>query len=137
MDCNHNQSFTLRCVTYNVRGLRDNTKRGGIFAWLKAQNADVIFLQETHCGDEDDSKKWGKEWGHTSFWSPGTNRSCGTAILLSNKIDKNNVELIFEAAGRVQILELKNTPFKKKLRFVNDYAPNNGEDRKKFFCGSE
>ena len=136
MDCNNAQeTYKLSCTTYNVRGLRDSRKRGGIFSWLKAQKFDITFLQETHCQDKEDIEKWSQEWGQKdeSYWCPGTNRSRGTAILLSKNIEKSEVTLIFQENGRCQILEMQNKNFQKKLRFVNVYAPNNPEERKLFY----
>ena len=135
MDCNNkHETHSLTCITYNVRGLRDDRKRGGIFSWLKAQKSDIIFLQETHC-EEKDIKKWSQEWGQKdeSYWCPGTNRSRGTAILLSKNIEKSEISLIFEENGRCQILDMQTKNFPKKLRFVNVYAPNHGEERKHFY----
>ena len=38
----------LSIITFNVRGLGDSTKRREVFDHLRDENADVIYLQETH-----------------------------------------------------------------------------------------
>ena len=35
-------------LSLNVRGLSNFKKRRSIFAWCRKQNANIIFLQETH-----------------------------------------------------------------------------------------
>ena len=64
MDRSHTNlsSHKVQYVTYNVRGLRDGKKRGAIFEWLRSQNVDLIFLQETHCEGDDEASEWAKEW---------------------------------------------------------------------------
>ena len=42
----NNVCFKALCL--NVRGLRDLDKRKSIFTWVKNQEADIIFLQETY-----------------------------------------------------------------------------------------
>ena len=129
------QNIEIRCITYNVRGLKDNKKRRSIFSWLKSKNADLIFLQETHCDTEKDKDTWTKEWGNTCFWNLGTNRSCGTSILISKSFSKQaKVALVKEKIGRYQIINVKHPNFDKTLCLVNVYAPNAGDERKLFFA---
>lgn len=64
--------------------------------FCKGQQANCIFLQETH-SDESDVKFWSQQWGDKIFLSHGTNRSAGVAIcfnrcpgkILCNKVDKD------------------------------------------------
>ena len=37
-----------KVLSLNVRGIREQTKRRGIFSYLKDQKADFYFLQETY-----------------------------------------------------------------------------------------
>ena len=39
---------SLKFLSLNVRGLGNFRKRRAIFTWCRKQNADLIFLQETH-----------------------------------------------------------------------------------------
>lgn len=38
----------LKCITWNVRGLRAKSKWNAVLSYLKAQRADLILLVETH-----------------------------------------------------------------------------------------
>lgn len=40
-------------ISLNTRGLEDNTKRKAIFLFCKGQQAQCVFLQETHSSKED------------------------------------------------------------------------------------
>ncbi|XP_040908382.1 uncharacterized protein LOC121191268 [Toxotes jaculatrix] len=66
----------------NTRGLKDSVKRKAIFLFCKGQQANCVFLQETH-SDETDVKFWSQQWGDKIFFSHGTNRSAGVAICLN------------------------------------------------------
>ena len=39
---------SLKLLSLNVRGLGNFRKRRAIFAWCRKENADLIYLQETH-----------------------------------------------------------------------------------------
>lgn len=71
-------------MSVNARGLRNMTKRKSFFLFCKGKNANIIFfLQETHSKIEDITF-WSKQWGDEVFFSHGTSRSAGVAILLKN-----------------------------------------------------
>ena len=93
------------------------------------------ILQETHCDSEKEKEKWAKEWGSEkqSFWSLGTNRSCGTSVILNKSTAIYEVKILKENEGRIQVLDLHHKEYDKPLRMVNIYAPNRGDDRKLFF----
>ena len=46
----------IKAFSLNINGLRTKKKRMGFFLWLKELNADIIFLQETHCHNNKDVK---------------------------------------------------------------------------------
>ena len=127
----------LNVSSLNVRGLRDNTKRRNVFEWLRNKNADVVFLQETHCHLKKDETQWSKEWSGTkthNYWSLGSSRSKGVAILFSKdmcrrNITVTNVEIDPNGRSVKLILEINGN----KYRLINIYAPNNEAERVKFF----
>ena len=53
--------MSLKLVTVNVNGLRDNRKRELVFNWLVSKKYDCICLQETHCTGVD-INRWESEW---------------------------------------------------------------------------
>ena len=69
--------------SFNARDLRDLTKRKNLFLSCKGKNANFIFLQETHSKKED-SLFWSQQWGNEAYFSHGTSRSAGVAILIKN-----------------------------------------------------
>lgn len=113
--------MTCHICTYNVRGLRDFNNRAKIFKWLKTQNQDITFLQETHSTVADESK-WCKEWGGQIFFSHGKNDARGVMILLSKHFNIDVVDCKADNAGRVLYLKahIQGTEY----LFVNVYAPN-------------
>ena len=134
-----NSCNLLTFRTNNCRGLRDNKKRYDYFSWLKSKPIGIYFLQETHCHLRKDKTKWGREWSPNqkdSYWSLGTNRSKGVAILFHPKlreigIDIDISDVLLDSNGRYIKLILKtgNCIF----RVMNIYAPNNERDRVNFF----
>ena len=84
----------ISLLTLNVSGLQNKRKREKLFFWLKSKKDNIIFIQETHCGSEDDKKKWSEEWGGQSYWTTCSKDSVGVAILISDKIkyDIQNVQ---------------------------------------------
>ena len=120
--CNFAQNLSIhrvQYITYNVRGLRDGKKRGAVFEWLRTQNVDMIFLQETHCESEKEGKKWGKEWGALSFWNNFSSRSRGVATLFNKNFNKNNVKCKLQENGRLQIFEIEDKLFTKPFLICN------------------
>lgn len=70
-------------VSLNARGLRDPIKRKATFLFLKNERAHCYLIQESH-SNETDEKIWSNQWGDKIYFSHGTNRSAGVAILLNN-----------------------------------------------------
>lgn len=67
-------NFGLKCLSLNVRGLRDNVKRKAIFMFCRRKNVDLIL---THSVESDT-----KFWKSQCYFSHGTNHSAGVATLL-------------------------------------------------------
>ena len=53
-------------LSLNVRGLRNRVKRRSIFCFLKDQNCDVYFLQETY-SEPNDEISWRSVSGEVTF----------------------------------------------------------------------
>ena len=75
-------------LSLNVRGSRNFNKRRSLFAWCRKQNANIIFLQETH-STRDKEKQWKAEWGAPIELARGSSNVRGVAILLHNGFDCN------------------------------------------------
>ena len=86
-------------LSLNVRGSRNFNKRRSLFAWCRKQNANIIFLQETH-STRDKEKKRKAEWGAPLELAPGSSNARGVAILLHNGFDWNIKQKLVDPAGR-------------------------------------
>ena len=47
----------MKCLSWNVRGLRDDRRRGVVGRYLREWGAEVVFLQETLM-EHGDSRLW-------------------------------------------------------------------------------
>ena len=71
---------SIKILSLNVRGLRNQVKRRALFAYLKNQKADFYCLQETF-SQKLNENTWCQEWGGKIIFSHGTEHSKGTCIL--------------------------------------------------------
>ena len=123
-----------RFVTLNVRGLLDVKKRNKFLLWLKHQNSDIIFLQETYFKKENIDKinVCCKEHGFTAFHSlSDSSHSRGVSILVSEKIDHEVTEYKCDTTGRMILLSIKIG--ENCFTLINIYAPNVISQRIEFF----
>ena len=116
-----NYIMDLTCITYNVRGIREDKKRREIFHYLAKKKFQIIFLQETH-STEMSISNWKIEWG-TKIWAAhGDNKSKGVVILFARdlKVEVHNISQLED--GRCLILYV--TINDNKFLLVNIYGPN-------------
>lgn len=124
-------SDRVKYISLNVRGISNFRKRRSIFHWCRSQNANLIFLQETHSTVEQESQ-WKKEWGvNKMFFAHGSHNSRGVAILIKKGTDIQVKQSVIDPLGRFVILEAEVGD--KKLVIANIYAPNNDRESVKFF----
>ena len=116
-----NNSFKFKVLSLNVRGIRDQTKRRSIFSFLKDQNANIYFLQETY-SEPGDENIWRKEWGGELFFSHGTKHSKGVCTLI-NPTTQLQVECLYSNnSGRIVLITISLNG--QKVTLCNIYAPN-------------
>ena len=121
-------------LSLNVRGLRDKNKRKTLFYYLRQKKFDIIYLQETHCSNDNDVLSWSKEWNGPAFWSTGSNNSKGVGILFNSK---HNFDVRFKEiddSGRLIELHVVDDDGD-EWTLINVYAPTKGTERKVFFEG--
>ena len=123
--------MSLKLISINVNGMRDNKKRSVIFNWLKEKNFDICLVQESHCATQDDVNTWSKEWKGKSYWSPGTKMSRGVACLIKHNLDITIVHTDKDPNGRYLCVDLNIDDI--KISIANIYAPNSPQERKSFF----
>lgn len=73
----------LTCISLNVRGFRDITKRKSIFLFCKGKKANLILLQETR-SKPDDEKCWSNQWGDKIIFDHCSTKPAGLANLFCN-----------------------------------------------------
>lgn len=95
----------FRMPSLNVRGL-SNFKKRAIFAWCRKQNANIIFLQETHSTGNND-KQWKAEWGNPLELAHGSSNSRGVAILFRKGFDCKIIKKVIDPNGRYVSLKFK------------------------------
>ena len=111
----------LKVVTVNVRGMRDDKKRAGIFAALTRSAFDVVALQETHA-DHQVLPNWRREWPGLSCWSEAGPTSAGVALLFSPKLNVSILSHQADTAGR--LLRVTVNIDSTTLQFAALYGPN-------------
>ena len=71
----------LSFLSINVNGCRGVEKRFKLIEYLKAIPSDIIFLQETHSLEQDETF-WKRAWRGKLLFSHFLSNSCGVAILI-------------------------------------------------------
>ena len=84
---------SCKILSLNDRGIREATKRQGIFSYLKDEKASFYFLQETYSKITDENV-WKNEWGGEVIFSDGSNRSRGVCVLIDPSM-KTKVDYSF------------------------------------------
>ena len=60
------QKYSLSLLSLNIRGINADTKRKAVFDWLKRQEAQIVYLQETYSTPRVEAQ-WKKDWGGEIF----------------------------------------------------------------------
>lgn len=94
--------MSVSILTVNARGIKNLLKRKCLFLYCQNKGADFYFIQETHAS-EDDVSFWRSQWGKNVWFSFGSNRSAGVAILLG-KFKGNIIKYLSDKNGRWIIL---------------------------------
>ncbi len=121
----------VTCISLNVRGIVDNSKRRKLYEWLKVQNAHISFLQETHC-TQNNIIQFKKSWKGESYFAPTSSvYSRGVGILIS---PKSKIEVVSSYDMKDGRTLLVNFNIQGKLfTLVNLYAPNEVAERGIYF----
>ena len=129
---------TLEIISLNCQGLRSADHRATFFSWLNCCKVDFLCLQETHSTSEQEFAAWlqsAKADGlltvdYECLSSPGTNRSCGVAILYRSTFQ-------ITACSRDQVGRLSCAQFSSSdtdpFQLCNIYGPNAPKAGESFF----
>ena len=113
-------SSLLKIISLNVRELRNQIKRRGIFSYLKNQKATLYCLQETF-SQEKDENIWSEERGGQTLFAHGSEHSRGVCILLKSNAHRSLHIICSDPNGRYIIAQLKVGD--EELFVANIYAP--------------
>ncbi|XP_059365194.1 uncharacterized protein LOC132104034 isoform X1 [Carassius carassius] len=94
-------SKTINFITWNVNGL----KRQRDQKFQELQNADIVFLQETHIGVGDIIEHYKDEWD--IFYTKYTSSRKGTAILVRKSLDFEHISNEKDNCGAYVVLKCK------------------------------
>ena len=120
----------LQIVSLNVRGLRGD-KRHTVFRWLADKKFSIALLQETYC-TQPFVTKFNKGWnGDVLHCVSDSSHSRGVCILFSKCLDYKLVSHYQCNQGRILIVNVEVAGI--GYTIVNIYAPNNPQERIKFF----
>ena len=123
-------NYNFNLLSLNARGIRDYFKRKSIFTWVKQQNADIVFLQETY-STPDIENEWKFQWQGKMLFAHGTNHSRGVLILFNNELHFEIKSEYIDTEGRYILVEatIQDSPF----LLVNLCAPTKSREQCKFF----
>lgn len=93
--------------SWNVNGVNNHIKRGRVLSHLKSQQADIMFLQETHLSNGRLRCKWVDQIYHSKF----SIKARGMAILIRNGVAFKHLMVL----GKLQSMH---------LTLLNIYGPN-------------
>jgi exonuclease III len=113
----------ISILSLNARGLSQCSKKVSLFHWLDKHHTvheKIMFIQETHVTKEKESW-WSKTWHGPKYFSNGTSRSRGVAILLPKSLEFTLHSKILDPKGRYIVLkiEIEDTIY----GLINGYAP--------------
>lgn len=129
--------LSVEVVTLNCQGLRSLANREALFSWLNCCRVDFLCLQETHSVTESEFSSWLKtakendllNRTYSCLSSPGTNRSCGVAIVYSSKFTMSSCTR--DDQGRVVGAQF--SAGTTVIQVCNICGPNTAKEGKIFF----
>ena len=121
---------SIKCITYNVKGIGDAKKRKEIFHYLHCNKWDIIFLQEVHSQSKN-TNFWNTQWGSKIYYAHGESNVRGVATLFNRKLEVKVHNVISSDSGSRYVI-IFCTIRKAKWLLVNIYAPN--KDDPEFFA---
>ena len=111
----------LKIISYNINGILNPAKRSKILSKMKKENAQIVFLQETHlnAAENEKLKRMGFSKVYYSYYRTGHRR--GVAILISHKIPFELTSEIKDKEGRYILISgnIDGNP----ITLLNVYAP--------------
>ena len=114
----------LRLATMNCRGLGDLNKRRDVLNFLRNQNYDIIFLQDTHL-TKTSTHYFNSLWQGKCYHSCHTNRRRGASILIKRTVQHTIIDIKHSDCGNFVIIACKLGT--ETYLMVNIYGPNDDD----------
>ncbi|KAI8462204.1 MAG: Endonuclease/exonuclease/phosphatase [Monoraphidium minutum] len=135
----------------NVNGMANLGKRLALFARLAELGSDIVVLQETHCGSDEQAAAWlsagagvGRAWTGLAYWSHYRQASRGVGILFKHGFPADDVCVEYGGgpqqaaaagtAGRVLRVGWRDPASHQRWSVVAVYAPNADDEQAQFFA---
>jgi len=116
--------FEIKIATFNIRGLRNNTKRAEIFEFLQTSERAIFCLQECHYDIDIDGHTWENEWKGFSFWAGTSNTRAGVAVLMTPDLSDKILIQSSKCDVNGRFLSLEFECFGEKFSLLNIYGHN-------------
>ena len=128
---------TMEIVTFDCQGLWSFDHRETLFSWSNCTNVDFLCLQETHSVSQREFSSWLKDAKEANVLSksydcvssPGTNRSCGVAIVYKSKFELSTCAI--DQKGRFVCGHFSTDH--NSFQLCTAYGPNTSKDGGPFF----
>lgn len=121
----------MKVVTINTNGLRSSSKRAAFLLWITSLGCDIVFLQETHCKDQNELNSWFSSSIFQAIGAFHSPISRGVAILLRRSLTFQILDQSSLDQGRC--LSLKVNFSDHIIRLCCIYAPNHNPEKETFF----
>ncbi len=115
-----NNSY-VKVVSWNINGCGNPVKRKKVLLYLKHEQADLAFIQETHLKD-DEEKKFKRDRVGQVYYSSFSSKKNGVLILVHKRLNLSMVKEHKDVNGRIICLETIINGM--QLSLCNIYAPN-------------
>lgn len=120
----------IKCMTFNVRGLKRKLKRKTIFKQIKREKVNIAAIQETHLEDSD-MNMVEKEMGGIIHYSNGTSRSKGLITYFDKSVDEECITLLAKTERMlVSVVKVEN----EYIYIINVYAPCKENEKRPFLA---
>ena len=123
-------SNKIHICSLNCQGLAAKDKRQRVYLWMKNQQCNVMFMQESHFTENIQSDIQ-KEFKGQIIFNNGNSQSRGVAILIKDHLKAKIIDVYKDEDGRLIVanVEIEESIY----TLVNVYAPNIPRIRNSFF----
>ena len=118
-------------LSYNCRGLNNDSNRKKLFLWLQEQKLDIIMLQETFCTDKLEPFLKNEWKGQIFLGNTDSSHSRGVAVLFKDNFDGTVLNTYTSNDGRIVIVNIQ--LYDEIISVCSIYAPSIETERINFF----